>query len=359
MAQKYRDAYYPGTEALGPNEMRLTALGTGMPNLRPSQVSPGWFLELGNRDKFFFDMGTGTMRNFAALNIPYDEANKAFIGHLHSDHCGDFGAWFIGGWVDGRQTTVHVYGPSGENLEMGIKHFIEHQLESYKWDITSRMGHRPVEGKQVEVHEFDWAGKNQIVYQENGVTVRSFPAWHAIDGSVCYSLEWNGMKFVYGSDNSANDFILEYAKGADVFVHECFITVEMLQKKFGFSLENAVNVGTKIHTSPQACGRIFALTQPRHAIAYHFFNDIETNQAVYNELRKTYDGPLSLAKDLRVWNITPDEVVEREVVYNVDTWPTEAEGAKPPSELTWEPHHPMSDWLAQARITWDDVDQFE
>jgi ribonuclease Z len=221
------------------------------------------------------------------------------------------------------------------------------------------MGHRPVEGKQVEVHEFDWAGKNQIVYQENGVTVRSFPAWHAIDGSVCYSLEWNGMKFVYGSDNSANDFILEYAKGADVFVHECFITVEMLQKKFGFSLENAVNVGTKIHTSPQACGRIFALTQPRHAIAYHFFNDIETNQAVYNELRKTYDGPLSLAKDLRVWNITPDEVVEREVVYNVDTWPMEAEGAKPPSELTWEPHHPMSDWLAQARVTWDDVDQFE
>jgi ribonuclease Z len=39
--EKYRDAYYPGTEELGPDEMRLTALGTGMPNLRPSQVSPG------------------------------------------------------------------------------------------------------------------------------------------------------------------------------------------------------------------------------------------------------------------------------------------------------------------------------
>jgi ribonuclease Z len=357
--EKYRDAYYPGTEELGPNEMRLISLGTGMPNLRPSQVSPGWFLELGNGDKFFFDMGTGTMRSFAALNIPYDEANTVFLGHLHSDHCGDFGAWFIGGWVDGRQSTVHIYGPSGEDPTMGTRHFIETQIESYKWDITSRMGHRPVEGKQVEVHEFDWAGKNQVVYQENGVTVRSFPAWHAIDGSVCYSLEWQGMKFVYGSDNSANDFILEYAKDADVIVHECFITVELLQRKFGFSRENAINVGTKIHTSPQACGRIFALANPRHAISYHFFSDIETNEAVYNELRKTYDGPLSLAKDLMVWNITPEQVRQRQVIYNPDTWPQHWEKAKPPHELTWEPHHPMSPWLAEARVTWDDVDQYD
>ena len=88
-------------------------------------------------------------------------------------------------------------------------------------------------------------------------------------------------------------------------------------------------------------------------------DDVETNQAVYNELRKTYDGPLSLATDLLVWNITPYEVVGRRVVFNEDTWPTEAEGAKPPQELTWEPHHPMSDWLAQTRVTWDDVDQFD
>ncbi len=34
--QKYPDAFYPGSEELGPDEMRVTALGTGMPNLRPS-----------------------------------------------------------------------------------------------------------------------------------------------------------------------------------------------------------------------------------------------------------------------------------------------------------------------------------
>jgi hypothetical protein len=36
----YRDHYYPKTEILGDDEMRITALGTGMPNARPSQASP-------------------------------------------------------------------------------------------------------------------------------------------------------------------------------------------------------------------------------------------------------------------------------------------------------------------------------
>ena len=30
-----RDIYYPGTEDLAPDEMRLVACGTGMPNARP------------------------------------------------------------------------------------------------------------------------------------------------------------------------------------------------------------------------------------------------------------------------------------------------------------------------------------
>lgn len=49
---EYRDAYFPGTEELGSNEIRLTALGTGMPNLRPSQASAAFLMELGNGDVF-------------------------------------------------------------------------------------------------------------------------------------------------------------------------------------------------------------------------------------------------------------------------------------------------------------------
>ena len=46
------DVYYPGTEDLGPDEMRVVALGTGMPSPRPKQAAACWLVELGNGDKF-------------------------------------------------------------------------------------------------------------------------------------------------------------------------------------------------------------------------------------------------------------------------------------------------------------------
>ena len=40
--------YYPGMEDLGPDEMRIVALGTGMPSARPKQAAACWLVELGN-----------------------------------------------------------------------------------------------------------------------------------------------------------------------------------------------------------------------------------------------------------------------------------------------------------------------
>jgi len=38
-----RDAYFPNSEDLGPNEMRVIACGTGMPTARPSQAAACFF----------------------------------------------------------------------------------------------------------------------------------------------------------------------------------------------------------------------------------------------------------------------------------------------------------------------------
>ncbi len=60
------DVYYPGTEDLAPNEMRIVALGTGMPIPRPKQAAACWLVELGNGDKFLFDIGAGCHERLAA-----------------------------------------------------------------------------------------------------------------------------------------------------------------------------------------------------------------------------------------------------------------------------------------------------
>ena len=92
-----RDMYFPGTEDLARDEMRITALGTGMPTARPKQAAACFLVELGNGDKFLFDIGSGSHERIAAQKIPYDFLDKVFIGHLHVDHYGDLPTFWLGG----------------------------------------------------------------------------------------------------------------------------------------------------------------------------------------------------------------------------------------------------------------------
>ena len=64
------DVYYPGAEDIAPDEMRVTACGTGMPNARPKQAAACFLVELGNGDKFIFDIGSGSFERLSALAIP-------------------------------------------------------------------------------------------------------------------------------------------------------------------------------------------------------------------------------------------------------------------------------------------------
>ena len=84
-----RYVYYPGTESLAPDEIRIVACGTGMPAARRGQAASCWVFELGNGDKFLFDLGTGSMANVMSLMIPANMLNKMFASHLHTDHIGD------------------------------------------------------------------------------------------------------------------------------------------------------------------------------------------------------------------------------------------------------------------------------
>jgi hypothetical protein len=105
-----RDIYYPGSEAIGPDEFRVVACGTGMPNARPKQAAACWLVELGNGDKFIFDIGLGSAERISAQQIHYDYLDKVFIGHLHADHIGDLGALWIGGVISNRQRPLRIWG---------------------------------------------------------------------------------------------------------------------------------------------------------------------------------------------------------------------------------------------------------
>ena len=77
-------------------------------------------------------------------------------------------------------------------------------LRFVNWDRTTRNYKiTPIPGN-IEINEFDYKGLNEVVYDENGVVIRSYPAIHAGDGPVSYTLEYGGMKVVFGGDTVPN-----------------------------------------------------------------------------------------------------------------------------------------------------------
>jgi ribonuclease Z len=319
-----RDVYYPGSEDLGPDEMRIVALGTGMPSVRPKQAAACWLVELGNGDKFLFDIGSGCHERLAAQKIPYDYLDKVFMGHLHVDHMGDLPSLWLGGTVMNRLVPLRIWGPSGGTPELGSKHAMNLMKQMYAWDVATRSGVVDFRGGELEVHEFAFDGVNEVIFEENGVVVRSIPAVHGLDGAVSFILEWNGLKFVYGSDTIPNKWYVEHAKGADVAVHECFLPATLLVTKQGFAPQEALMVGTQGHTSPEQFGKVMSLVKPRLAIGYHFYNDYDTEPEVRNRVRKTYDGPLALAVDYMVFNVTKKNIEIRMSAIDEEIWPSPA-----------------------------------
>ncbi len=355
-ALRSRDVYYPGSEALAPDEMRVVACGTGMPNARPKQAAACFLVELGNGDKFIFDAGLGCAERISAMNIPYDYLDKIFLGHLHADHIGDLDALWIGGVISNRQMPLRVWGPNSTEDRLGTKYMIDRMKEMYSWDYASRLGNVNTEGFQIDVTEFDYKAVNQVIYNENGVTITTLPAIHALDGSVSFILTWNGLKFSFSSDTYPNNWWLEHTKGSDLSIHECFAPPSIMVNKQKFGVGDALNVATQVHTSPAMFGKVMSITKPRLAVGYHVFNDFDTLPQIMGEIRTTYDGPVEVAVDYMVFNVTKDDIRVRMAAINEDIWPQPSVSKK----LDADPSKRVgfTKYLMSGRHVFEDVIKF-
>jgi len=321
-AEKNRKVYYPGTEDLHPDEMRVTCCGSGMPIPRLGQAAACFLVELGNGDKFIFDIGTGATERLMTLHIPLDYMNKVFVGHLHMDHMGDLPAFWLYGPQNARSGGLEVWGPGGggTNPDWGMKASMAHMGKMWAWMQGTLVGTIDTRAFGLKVHEFDWSKVNNVIYKENDVVIRTIPAIH-FEQSVSFILEWNGLKLSFSSDTVPNKWWVEHTKDSDLSIHECFFTAPMFIERYNFTPQESLNASTLIHTSAQMFGKIMSLTKPKHAVAYHFSNDPDTLPDIVDAVRQTYSGPVDYAQDFMVWNVTKEGTRTRLGVANKRNYP--------------------------------------
>lgn len=357
--QRDKNFFYPG-EPLGEAELRITALGTGMPFARRRQASPGWLIELGNGDKFIFDLGTSCAANLNALGIPHSLLDKVFLTHLHVDHMGDLASLYAVGMVRGRFTPLRVWGPSSSEPRLGTAAFGTAFNAMMAWDIESRRGTSTSgDGWRADFTEFDYAVNGHVVFEENGVTISAFPAVHCIDGPVSYRLDWNGLSVVYLGDGKPSTFMVDNAQNVDVLIHEAFVPARYYAEKTHLPLQIAQNICHGVHCPPRSAGRIFDLCQPRLGVVYHTMISEDLKLPIIEDLRLTWKGPAALAEDLMVLNVTRESITQRQAVVPDYAWPVPSHrhgAARPRMDTTGIAR--MSQWLKDAEIPVEGVDTF-
>jgi len=318
-----REVYYPGTEELAADEMRVIACGSGMPMPRLKQAAACFLIELGNGDKFIFDIGNGSLNRIDALGIPRDYLDKVFLTHLHMDHMGDLPLFYQSGPQTNRSVPLRVWGPGGGGTrpEWGTKAAMDHMQKMYAWMNGTLAGTIDTTALKLEVTEYDWSKVNNVIFDENGVVIRSIPAVH-FEQTASFILEWKGLRVAFLGDSLPNKWWIEHTQGVDLSIHECLFTPELAMSKWKFSQQEAIVAVTTIHANPTFFGKVMAMTKPKRAVAYHFQNDADTLPVIMREVEKVYDGPVDYAQDFMVWNVTKEGVRTRMAVVNPEAYPT-------------------------------------
>lgn len=307
--------YYPLTEELGPDEMRVSFVGSCPFPPKRNQAGTAIVVELGNGDRFFFDFGSGCLHNIVAMQIPFQLINDIFLTHLHVDHYADlpylycFAPWLL------RWKPLRVHGPSGRTSKDGIKAMIEGMKQMVHWHTQAFQIAPCGDGYEVEVNEFDWKDENGVCYDKNGVTVRHWRRSHQMDGCSAYRLDWNGLSFVWTGDGRPDELTVKYSKGVDVFVSEIQPDLPLLQsRRMGVPQFLGALTIDQAHTPHYATGYMMNQINPRIGMVTHFANDEPLVNEMIAGVRAHYRGLFALGVDVTVVNVTKDAIWVREAV---------------------------------------------
>ncbi len=96
-----------------------------------------------------------------------------------------------------------------------------------------------------------------------------------------------------------------------------------------------------------------SLVKPRLAIGYHFYNDFDVEPEVRERVRRTYDGPLDLALDYMVWNVTKDAIRVRMSAVDEEIWPSPPQQEKIPPDTASA--IAFSDFTKSGALTFPEV----
>lgn len=251
------------------SNMTVTILGSGtcVPSLERSSCAV--LVEIG-RSKVLVDSGAGTMRRLLESGVTIFDLSHIFYSHFHPDHSAELvPLLFATKYPENRrrQTPLTICAGSGfVKFFSRLKKVYGHWIEPYAGMLS--------------ILELDTGGPDAVRFGD--FKVKSLPVNHNPESLAYRILDGGGRSVVYTGDSDVCDNLVAIARDADLFICEA-------------SLPDALKVDG--HLTPSLAGRVATQANVGRLVLTHFYP--ECDQAdVAKECRKTYSGPLVLARDL-------------------------------------------------------------
>jgi ribonuclease BN (tRNA processing enzyme) len=276
---------------------KLVLLGTkGGPRVGGSRSNPANALII-DGNAYVIDTGIGVTAQIVKAGIGLESIRSIFISHMHSDHQLEFGNLVYNMWAAGAlRTPVSAYGPAGLEA-MAADYWRLNRL-----DVATRMEDegRPDPSKLLVAHDIARAGG--AVMQDERVKVTALNTPHPPLENFAYRFDTAYGSVVYSGDTAYNPKLADFARGADVLVHETLFVpgVDALVKRAN-GTPAFRNHLIESHTTAEQVGQIAQRAGVKKLVLSHFVpGDMEwiTDAMWRDEAAKHYKGEIVVGRDL-------------------------------------------------------------
>ena len=280
----------------------ITLLGVkGGPAIRQGGTMPTSSLMRFGGQTVLIDCGIGVARSTVESGVSLLDVDAIFITHLHSDHVLELGPLLYTAWTTGLGHKLRVYGPEG------IEGYWENFLQAMALDYAIRLDDegRPPLRDLVKVTTF---GPGPVT-DEGDLSVTACRVEHP-PVTDCFALrfEAGGKSIVFSADTCYFPPLAEFAKGADILVHEAMLTAgidNLVARTPGADRLREHLIAS--HTPADDAGRIAQAAMVGKLVLNHLVpaDDPDFSAADWTaEVSKTWKGPVVIGRDGLVIPIT-------------------------------------------------------
>jgi ribonuclease Z len=153
----------------------------------------------------------------------------------------------------------------------------------------------PANGVEIDAREVTQGE----VYNDNSARVSAFLVDHGpVKPAFGYRVDFAGHSVVISGDTKFCQNLVDFARSADCLIHAAWSA----------GWKNTTPPSKRSIASAEDAGRVFTMVKPKLGVVYHYKDEEGLGDAV----RKEYNGPFVIVRDLMAINIGKTVIWERE-----------------------------------------------